>query len=255
MEARPRDAHPPMQAQEGPVTTMMTVQNVMTTEVTTIRLDTPLKDVARLLVQRGISGLPVVDAEGKVLGVVSEADLLIKEQGVTALPRRRGARIRGESQTTRAGLAKVRATTAGQAMTMPAITIGPEASLPTAAAIMVDRGINRLPVVKDGVLVGIVSRADLVRAYVRSDDQIAEYIRYDLLLRHLLVNPVMFDLTVKDGLVRISGQAETRSIAEMIERLVATVPGVIAVEAQLTWIYDDARGEVPGRDLVYPTSH
>ena len=233
---------------------MMTVENVMTTEVTTIHPETTLKDVARILVQRGISGLPVVDAEGHVVGVVSEADLLIKEQGQGALPRRRGARIRGESKQTKSGLAKVHATIAGEAMTSPAVTIGPEASLPSAAAIMVDRAINRLPVVKDGVLVGIVSRADLVRAYVRSDDQIAEYIRYDLLLRHLLVNPVVFDLTVKDGVVTIKGQAETRSIAEMIERLVATVPGVIAVDANVTWAYDDGRTEAPERDLVYPST-
>jgi len=233
---------------------MMTVQNVMTTEVTAIHPETTLKDVARILVQRGISGLPVVDADGRVVGVVSEADLLIKEQGVGALNHRRGARIRGESRTTTTGLAKVNAKTAGEAMTSPAITIEPEASLPAAAAIMVDRAINRLPVTKDGVLVGIVSRADLIRAYVRSDDQIAEYIRYDLLLRHLLVNPVVFDLKVKDGVVHISGQAETRSIAEMIDRLVATVPGVIAVDAKVTWAFDDGHVQAPERDLVYPSS-
>jgi CBS domain-containing protein len=233
---------------------MITVENVMTTELTAIQRETTLKHVARILVQRGISGLPVDDAEGHVVGVVSEADLLIKEQGQEALTHRRGARIRGESKRTRTGLAKVHATTAGEAMTSPAITIGPEASLPAAAAIMVDRAINRLPVVKDGALVGIVSRADLVRAYVRSDDQIAEYIRYDLLLRHLLVNPLLFDLTVKDGVVTIKGQADTRSIAEMIERLVATVPGVIAVDANVTWAYDDGRVAAPERDLVYPST-
>ncbi len=236
------------------MTTMMTIQNVMTSEVTAVHPETTLKDVARILVQRGISGLPVVDDDGVVLGVISEADLLIKEQGATAIPHRRGARIRGESRTHHTALAKVKATTAGEAMTSPAITIEPEASLPAAAAIMVDRAVNRLPVTKFGVLVGIVSRADLVRAYVRSDDQIAEYIRYDLLLRHLLVNPVLFELTVKDGVVHIAGQAETRSIAEMIDRLVATVPGVIAVDAKITWAFDDGHVAAPERDLVYPSS-
>ena len=233
---------------------MMTVQNVMTTEVTTIHPETTLKDVARILVQRGISGLPVVDAEGRVVGVVSEADLLIKEQGADALNHRRGARIRGESKVTTTSMAKVNAKTAGDAMSSPAITVEPESSLPAAAAIMVDRAVNRLPVTKGGVLVGIVSRADLIRAYIRSDDQIAEYIRYDLLLRHLLVNPVAFDLTVKDGVVQISGQAETRSIADMIDRLVATVPGVIAVDARITWAFDDLHVSAPERDLVYPST-
>ncbi len=236
------------------VSTMMTVADVMTRSVTAVPPETPLKHVARLLVSGGISGLPVVDADRHVLGVVSEADLLIKEQGAAALPHRRAASVRGESRTTVEGMAKVEAQTAGAAMSSPAITIGAEAALPAAAAIMVERKVNRLPVVEDGVLVGIVTRADLIRAYVRSDDQIAETIRQDVLLRHLLVNPVLFDITVSNGVVRMRGRAETRSIAEMIERLVALVPGVIALEANLTWALDDSRIEAPSRDLVHPAS-
>jgi CBS domain-containing protein len=230
---------------------MMTVHDVMTQVVTAVHRETPLKDVARLLVAHGISGLPVVDDDRQVVGVVSEADLLIKEQGAGALPRRRTARVRGESRTTKAGLAKVGATTAGTAMTSPAITIDPGASLQAAAAIMVDRGVNRLPVTKDGMLVGIVTRADLIRAYVRSDDQIAITIREDVLLRHLLVNPVLFDISVTDGIVRIHGRADTRSTAELIERFVVAVPGVIGLEADLTWALDDSRIEAPVNDLTF----
>ncbi len=236
------------------VSTMLTVHDVMTEAVTAVHPETSLKDVARALVAGGISGLPVVDAGGKVVGVVSEADLLIKEQGAGALSHRRGARMRGESKATKEGLVKVAATTAGEAMTTPAITIEPEASLAAAAAIMVDRGVNRLPVTKDDVLVGIVSRADLVRAYVRSDDQLAEAIRHDVLLRHLLVNPVLFDVSVREGVVRISGRADTRSLAEMIERLIAALPGVIAVDADLTWAFDDRKVEAPQPELVYTTT-
>ncbi len=111
-----------------------------------------------------------------------------------------------------------------------------------------------MPVVLDGVLIGIVTRADLIRAYVRTDDEIAETIRHDVLLRHLLVNPELFDITVSNGVVRIRGRAETRSIAEMIERLVAVVPGVMALEADLTWALDDSHIEAPTRDLVHPAS-
>jgi CBS domain-containing protein len=235
------------------VFTMLTVADVMTGSVTAVLPDTPLKHVARLLVSGGISGVPVVDADRHVLGVVSEADLLIKEQGAAALPHRRAARVRGESKATVAGMAKVGATTAGAAMSSPAITIGAEAGLPAAAAIMVERGVNRLPVVRDGVLIGIVTRADLIRAYVRTDAQIAETIREDVLLRHLLVNPVLFDITVSNGVVRMSGRAETRSIAEMIERLVAVVPGVIALEADLTWALDDDHIETLPRGLGSPS--
>lgn len=235
------------------MSTMMTVHDVMTEAVTAVKVETPLKEVARLLVTGGISGLPVVDADRHVVGVVSEADLLIKEQGVGALSHRRAARVRGESRTTKARLAKVEATTAGAAMTSPAITIDPDASLPAAAAIMVERGVNRLPVTTDGVLVGIVTRADLIRAYVRSDDQIAETIRDDVLLRHLLVNPVLFEIDVTDGIVRIRGRAETRSTAEMIERLVAVVPGVIGLQADLSWAIDDTHVEGRAGDLVFPS--
>ena len=235
------------------MSTMMSVHDVMTQAVTAVHPETPLKDVARLLVSRGISGLPVVDAERHVVGVVSEADLLIKEQGADALSHRRAARVRGESPTTKAGLAKLEATTAGAAMTSPAITIEPGASLQAAAGMMVERGVNRLPVTQDGRLVGIVTRADLIRAYIRSDDQIAETIRDDVLLRHLLVNPVLFDIAVTDGVVTISGRAETRSTAQMIERLVAAVPGVIGLNADLTWAIDDSHIEGKARDLVFPS--
>lgn len=233
---------------------MLTVHDVMTETVTSVHPETSLKAVARILVGGGISGVPVVDDAGHVVGVVSEADLLIKEQGATALPRRRGARVRGESAATRAGLAKVRATTAAEAMTTPAITIDARASLTTAASIMVDRAVNRLPVTEDGVLIGIVTRADLVRAYVRSDDQIAETIRYEVLLRHLLVDPELFDISVTEGVVRISGRTETRSIAEMIDSLVTATPGVIALQANLTWEFDDRKGTKQKRDHTYPST-
>ena len=118
---------------------------------------------------------------------------------------------------------------------------------------MVERRVNRLPVTKDGLLVGIVTRADLIRAYVRSDDQIADTIRDDVLLRHLLVNPVLFDIAVTDGIVSIRGRAETRSTAEMIERLVAAVPGVIGLQADLTWAIDDRHVEGRAGDLVFPS--
>ena len=233
---------------------MMTVHDVMTGTVTSVHPETSLKEVARILVGRGISGLPVVNDDGRVVGVVSETDLIIKEQGEAALRRRRGASVRGESQATKDGLAKVHATTAGEAMSSPAVTVDPRASLTTAAAIIVEQGVNRLPVTDDGVLVGIVTRADLVRAYVRTDDQIAHTIRYEVLLRQLLVDPELYDVRVSEGVVRISGRADTHSSAEMIERLVATSPGVIAVQADLTWVFDDRKVDAPSRDYVSRSS-
>src|SRR3990172_8960294 len=149
----------------------MKVKDVMTYEVVTVSPETSLKEVAATLVQHGISGVPVVDAEDRVLGVVSEGDVLFKERGAEA---RRGGPLKwmldGASY---ANSLKADALSAREAMTSPAITIGPVPSLTEAARRMSDRGVNRLPVVENGVLVGIVTRADLVRAFVRSDEEIA----------------------------------------------------------------------------------
>src|SRR6185503_6044700 len=114
-----------------------------------------------------------VEADGTVVGVVSEADFLVKERGAAAVQHRRLSRLIGESGTTLAQLDKVAARTAGDAMTSPPVTIAPTRPIPVAAQLMTEGRVNRLPVVADGALVGIVTRADLVRAYLRSDEDLA----------------------------------------------------------------------------------
>lgn len=233
---------------------MMTVREAMTTSVVAVRPATPLKDVARLLVEHRISGLPVVDDDGAVLGVVSEADFLMKEQGAEAVPHRPLARIFGESQASRSQQAKVDALTAGQAMTAPALTIEPGRRIIEAAAIMTTRRLNRLPVVENGRLVGIVTRADLVRAYVSSDEELVRTIREEVLLRTLWLDPVPFDVRVVDGVAAIRGRVERRSTAEMIERAVALVPGIVDVNAAIEWSLDDRQLEPVSIDAVFPFS-
>lgn len=233
---------------------MMTVREAMTASVVAVRAATPLKDVARLLVEHRISGLPVVDDDGTVLGVVSEADFLMKEQGAEAVPHRPLARLFGESQASRSQLAKVAALTAGEAMTAPAVTIEPGRRIIEAAAIMTARGLNRLPVVEDGRLVGIVTRADLVRAYVTSDDELVRTIREEVLLRTLWLDPVPFDVQVVDGVASIRGRVERRSTAEMIERAVTLVPGIVDVNAAIEWSLDDRQLEPVSIDAVFPFS-
>jgi CBS domain-containing protein len=137
-------------------------------------------------------------------------------------------------------------------MTSPAVTIEADRSLPDAAAKMTERRINRLPVTENGRLIGIVTRADLVRAYVRSDLQLVQTIRDDVLRRAMWVDPDAFEVDVHDGVVRIGGHVERRSTAELIERVTAMVPGVIAVDADLAWSLDDRDIEAPERDYVSP---
>jgi len=237
---------------KGKVSSMLTVRDVMTRSVVSVRRDAPLKEVAQALIDNGISGVPVVDVDGTVLGVVSEGDLLVKEQGPNAIHHRPLARFIGESAESRAQLAKLEAVTADNAMTTPAVTIAPDRPIHEAAAIMTSRRINRLPVVDDGRLVGIVSRADLVRAYVRSDDELADTIRNDVILRILWLDPALFTVVVKDGVASISGRVERRSTAEMIEHSVRMVPGIFEVHASVSWSMDDSTLVPAGVDPVFP---
>jgi CBS domain-containing protein len=233
---------------------MLTVRDVMTQPVVSVQPGATIREVARLLVDHRISGLPVVDVNGVVLGVVSEADLLVKEQGANAVRHRPLARFLGESSASQAQLAKLAAVSAGDAMTAPAVTIEPDRRVTEAAGTMIARGINRLPVVEGQRLVGIVTRADLVRAYVRSDDELARAIREDVLLRVLSLEPALFTVVVKDGIASIKGRVERRSTAEMIDRVIRTVPGIVDVQADVTWTTDDSRLEPVSEDPVFPFS-
>ncbi len=203
----------------------MRVADVMTTEVLTVAPQTTLKEVAELLAARGISGCPVVDENRHVLGVVSEADILAKERRPRAQPRL--ARILGYGEPKDP---KAAARTAGEAMTSPAVTIGAERRVDAAAALMLDRSVNRLPVLdRDGLLVGIVTRADLVRAFVHTDEQIAREIREEVLLHELWLDPADFELDVREGEVTVTGRVQSEGERELLLRRIRLVPGVVSV--------------------------
>jgi CBS domain-containing protein len=231
---------------------MLTIRDVMTSPVFTVRRDTPLKEVARLLIDNGVSGVPVVDAGGTVLGVVSEADFLVKEQGAAEVRHRRLAGLLGESTQTRHQLGVVGARTAGEAMTAPPITIEARRSVREAAAVMTHERVNRLPVIEHGQLVGIVTRADLVRAYLRSDQELVDTIRKDVLLGILWLDPAAFEVSVTNGEAAISGHVERRSTAEIIEETVRMVPGIVTVDSEIGWTLDDRDIKPAERDAVFP---
>ncbi len=229
------------------------VGDVMTTDVVVVRPNTPLADVARLMVEHSISGVPVVDGEGFVLGVVSEADFLVKERGRDALHHRPLARFFGESAETRTELAKLEAVAAVDAMTSPAITIRDDQLVREAAEIMIERRINRLPVVDlDGRLIGIVTRADLIGAFARSDDELKRLIVDEVLVKTLWIDPRELDVAVAHGVVHVSGTVDRRSTAEILEQLVGRVDGVVAVRSDLGWRFDDSEVKAPDTNLVWP---
>jgi CBS domain-containing protein len=215
----------------------MKVKDVMTNDPVTVGPETLLKDVADILVARGISGLPVVGIEGEPLGVVSEGDLVVKEQG-EPLEKRSGFGWRWLSAKNgdREQRARLAARTAGEAMTAPPITIGRDEHVSEAARRMVENGVNRLPVVGEGGrVVGIVTRADLVRVFSRSDQEIAREIEREVVLGTLWVEPTRVNVRVARGEVSLSGRLDTRLDAELLPRLVARVPGVVSVSADLAW--------------------
>jgi CBS domain-containing protein len=219
----------------------MKVRDLMTRDVIAVSPETPLRDVAATLTDRRISGVPIV-VDGACVGVVSEADLLPKQLSHPPSARTPLEWIFGEHPDPEE-LRRRAATTAADAMTAPAVTIDPDASLHEAAALMVDHAVNRLPVVADGTLVGILSRADLVRAYLRQDSDIAFAVRERVLRRTMWLDPADFEIEVHDGIVRISGTVDRRTTAGIIERLIGLCDGVVAVRSGIGCRFDDTHLE------------
>ena len=218
----------------------MKVQDLMTSNVLTVRPDTPLKDAAALLAEHRISGLPVVDGERRVLGVLSEGDILFKEGG--GRESKRGFLERMLAVPPNGLELKIAARTTGEAMSAPALTIGPRRPVTEAASTMIEEGVNRLPVIDDEErLIGIITRADLVRAFVRSDAEVEHEIREDVIRRTLWIEPATIHIEVDDGEVSLSGEVETKVDAELIPTYVQRVPGVVSVLSKLRW-RDGARG-------------
>jgi len=208
----------------------MKVQDLMTRDVTTVAPATSLRDAAGLLATKGISGLPVVSATGEVVGVLSEADIVVKAGGEVARNRLLGWLLESDF-----GLEdKIKAATVGDAMSAPPVTISPKRPVHEAARLMVAENVNRLPVVDKGKLTGIITRADIVRAFTRSDAELLDEIRKDILRGTFWLEPGRVTVTVVDGEVTLRGDVETEADQELLPHFVAHVPGVISVDADLS---------------------
>jgi CBS-domain-containing membrane protein len=205
-----------------------TVKDVMTTQVVAVRIGATFKEMAAALRRYRVSAFPVIDEQDKVIGIVSEADLLAKEAltnpGVLAeLLHRKDVR-KAEGQT------------AGDLMTHRVVTIRPEDSVEHAAQLMHFLHVKRLPVVDgDGGLVGLVSRTDVLAVYDRADEDIREEITGNVILRGFLEDPRQFVVTVQAGVVTVHGSPETAALGHDIVRKIRHVPGVVAVHDQLSY--------------------
>lgn len=207
----------------------MKVRELMTEKVVSVGPETTLRDAAALLVEHNVSGLPVV-VDGGVVGILSEADIVAKASGGSS---DEGSGLLAWLFEPDIREVKVSARTVGEAMTSPAVTIAATRPVHEAARKMIAEGVNRLPVVEDGKLVGILTRADIVRAFTRPDTELAREIRDEILHRTFWVEPGTVAVTVDDGRVTLEGVVETEADTEMLPIFVSRVPGVVAVTADL----------------------
>lgn len=223
-----------------------TVADVMTRTVVSVNAFTPFKDIVRRMHEFRVSAVPVVDEDHKLLGLVSEGDLILKED-----PELEGDAHLFEGVRRRHDRSKAAGLLASEVMTAPAITIGPDASLGEAARLMHHRAVKRLPVVdpKDGTVLGIVSRPDLLKVFLREDAEIAHEIRDDVVRRTLWIDPDTIRVVVHDGVVTMDGQVERRSLIPVIERLVLSTEGVVAFENHLSYLTDDS---MPSSEIPLP---
>ncbi|MFR9793444.1 CBS domain-containing protein [Streptomyces sp. MB22_4] len=220
-----------------------TVEELMTRDVVRARRDTSFKELARLLEENDITAVPVVDEMERPMGVVSEADLLRKSadqadpSGLTPIPHLEAWER-----------AKAEGARAEELMSAPAVCARPEWTVVEAARLMEVQHVKRLPVVDEADrLVGIVSRADLLRVFLRRDEAIREEINRDLLRGMLLLDPRDVTAEVRDGRVTLAGVVEFKSQIPVVEQLCRGVDGVVSVSGNLTYRTDDARDAPGGR--------
>ncbi|MGW8360796.1 CBS domain-containing protein [Streptomyces wedmorensis] len=199
-----------------------TVSDVMSHTAIAIGRDAPYKEIVALMDRWKVSALPVLEGEGRVIGVVSEADLLLKEEFRTDEPR----------PDEFAAASKAGAVRAGELMSSPAVTVHPDATLAEAARIMATRRVKRLPVVDGvGMLEGVVSRSDLLKVFLRTDPEIEEDIRDSVLGRSAA--SAGLDVTVVDGVATIRGSLPDRSLVPLVARAARAVEGVVDVRMDL----------------------
>ncbi len=234
-----REPQDPREVVAGRVAThrphRLTVDDVMTRDVVTVPPTATFHEMNGLMTERGVSALPVVDQGGELLGIVSEADLLLKE--AAPRPRRQWLPERGRSADLQR---KADAVDAAGVMTTPVVSVRSGAWVAAAVRLLHEHQIKRLVVLGlDNRMVGIVSRHDLLAGFSRSDDEIRADVVDGVIPRWLLVDPVHIGIEVHGGVVRLSGTVERRSDAEVLPHLVRGLDGVVDVESALEFSLDD----------------
>lgn len=213
-----------------------TVSSLMTREVISADIESSFKELVQLLEDNKISALPVLDG-GYPVGVVSEADLMPKEEfrgGTGEAPGLFAGRATKHRWEQAAGL------TAKDVMTSPVRSVSPDTTASAAARELAEAGVRRLFVIDgDGALVGVLSRRDLLKLYLREDGELRTTIRDEIFGRTLWVDPDTVDVEVTDGVVTLQGQLERQSEIDIADHLVRALPGVVDVQNRLRPEWND----------------
>jgi predicted transcriptional regulator len=220
-----------------------TVKDIMTTDVIWVSKQASFREMAAALREHRVSAFPVLDDAMKVIGVVSEADMLAKEAlGLEPAGKVTGILHHKEQQ-------KARGVMAGELMTAPAVTVSPDDTVQHAARLMHTHRVKRLPVTDaDGYLVGIISRADVLSVFDRADEEIRNDITNDVMTHQFLVDPKGYGVVVRDGIVTLSGVPESATVGRDMVQRIRHVPGVVAVRDRL--FYPPPQRDRDGFDVL-----
>ena len=191
----------------------------MTTDVVAVAPTTSVRDAARMMFRYRVSGLPVVDPDDHVLGIITEGDFLAMELE------------RAEKGTA--------PETVEEVMSHSVLTVEPGLEVIEAARFMHTNDVKRVLVVEDDRMVGIISRFDIVAGFTRPDDLIEDEIREDLIRRVLFVDPETVSVVVHNGVVTLVGKIGTRTEVRLMEELTRRLDGVVDVDNRLEWRIDD----------------
>jgi CBS domain-containing protein len=224
------------------------VADVMTTAVVSVPPSLPVPEVASTLFGAAVRAVPVLDDEGDLLGVISEADLMASVAAIDPVERRwwRPRHVHRGVPAARPG-----ASTAGELMSGALVTIGPDATVAMAARLMREQGVSWLPVLADGRLVGVLGRSDLLVIFLRPDAAIQAEIVQDVLVGTLVTDPDRVAVEVTDGLVTLTGELDTHMDAEVAVARTHGVEGVVDVVDRLTWQVPDRPDTIPVRSLLF----
>lgn len=218
----------------------VTAREIMSSPVVSVRPDTPVREIVETMLRSRISGLPVVDEDQRVLGIVTEADLLEKEDRPLPEPpilSWHGRSLRLERMM--GHYRKATGTTARDVMTENIITAAEDTTAQELAHLMLRHSINRILILREGRLAGIVTRADILKVFLRSDESILQTVR-ETLARELYIDPASLTLSCANGIVTVAGNVDRHSDCALVVKWIHSIDGVVAVRADhLNYRHDD----------------